>query len=97
MTTKKLKTLGSCLIIAQNMSTTKSTSDGWGPYGPPSSWPQIGPNKEHFKKDIARWEAELKANPGQLPRCKTATELFEEEEEEERAMAQRAYTTYKPT
>ncbi len=73
------------------MSTTKSTTDGWGPYGP-----QIGPNKEHFKKDIARWEAELKANPGQLPRCKTATELFEEEEDE-RAMALRAYTIYKPT
>ena len=42
------------------------------------------------------WEAELKANPGQLPRCKTATELFEEAEEEDRAMALRAYTIYKP-
>jgi len=92
-----LKTLGSYLRRAENMSTTKSTSDGWGPYGPPSSWSQIGPNKEHFKKDIARWEAELKANPGQLPRCKTATELFEEAEKEDRELWRRAYTTYKPT
>ena len=92
-----MKTLGSCLCRVENMSTTKSTSDGWGPYGPPSSWAPIGPNEEYLKKYIARWEAELKANPGQLPRCKTATELLEEEEKEDRAMALRAYTIYKPT
>ena len=42
-------------------------------------------------------EAELKANPGQPPRCKTATELFEEQEKEDRELWRRAYTIYKPT
>ena len=41
-------------------------------------------------------EAELKANPGQPPRCKTATELFEEQEKEDRELWRRAYTIYKP-
>jgi hypothetical protein len=87
------------LVIAKNMAdnNTKSTSDGWGPYGPPSSWPPIKPNEEYIKKYIAKREAELKANPGQPPRCKTATELLEEEEKEQRKMWARAYTIYKPT
>ena len=79
------------------MSSTNTTSDGWGPYGPPSSWPPLKPNEEYIKKYIARWEAELKANPGKPPRCKTATELFEEQEKEDRELWRRAYTIYKPT
>jgi len=83
------------LIIAENMSTTKSTSDGWGPYGPPSTWKIDYFNKEYYDEYVARRDADLKANPGQPPRVLTAMELLELADKKEREMMARSQLPFR--
>ena len=76
---EKLKWLASYLtveIMADN--NTKSTSDGWGPYGPPSTW-RVQFAKHNYDEHVAMWAQKLKENPGMpLPRRRTATEILED-------------------
>jgi len=76
---KKLKPLASYLtveIMADN--NTKSTIDGWGPDGPPSTW-RVKFAKRNYDEHVAMWAQKLKENPGMpLPRRRTATEILED-------------------
>ena len=72
-----MKLLGRCLV-AENMAdnNTKSTTDGWGPDGPPSTW-RAKFAKRNYDEHVAMYK--LKEYQGMpLPRRRTATEILED-------------------
>ena len=74
-----MKLLPSYLIV-ENMTdnNTKSTSDGWGPLGPPSTWREQFAKRD-YDEHVAMWAQKLKENPGMpLSRRRTASEILED-------------------
>ena len=75
-------------------SNTKSTSDGWGPEGPPSTW-KLKFREQEYNESIRQRAQELKANPI-THHSKTATEILEDAHKERLGMWARAYKPYIP-
>jgi hypothetical protein len=73
------------------MSDTKQTnSDGWGPYGPPSTWRKQFQERD-YNEFMSKKVAEYNANPNFIGfGRRTASQILDDDEKERLEMSKRA-------
>lgn len=91
-----LVTINPRIMADSKTKSTESTSDGWGPWGAPSTW-RLKFREQEYNESVSRRAQELKANPNMpQPRSRTATEILEDAHKERLEMWARADKPYIP-
>ena len=79
------------------MADNNKTSDGWGPYGPPSTWRKQFQERDYIEF-MSKKVAEYQANPNFVGFGKrTATQILQDAHNQELEMSKRAYMSYSST
>lgn len=89
-----LMTISPRIMADSKTKSTESTSDGWGPWGAPSTW-RLKFREQEYNESIRLRAQELKANPN-MHRMRTATEILEDAHKERLEMWARADKPYIP-
>ena len=90
-----LMTISPRIMADSKTKSTESTSDGWGPEGPPSTW-RLKFREQEYNESIRLRAQELKANPNMHAGMRTATEILEDAHKERLEMWARADKPYIP-